>query len=128
MWVLVKVSSKWSYFIRCRIQHLCVIEMRRYSSFTLNEITIGNSSEVTRARFLAGDRLFCFISITRFSVTILQQLLACHSVETSEKCDLCKLWLQSMQLKIMEMSKAWLDIYNEGHIHQLQPGLTHKML
>ena len=34
---------------------------------------------------------------------------------------------QHKQLKTMEMSEAWPDIYNEEYIHQFQSELTHKI-
>ena len=34
---------------------------------------------------------------------------------------------QHKQVKIMKMSEAWPNIYDEGYIHQFQPELTHKI-
>ena len=63
-----KVFSKQFCFIRCRRQHLRAVEYRRYSRFTFVENTISNSSEVTRAKFLGSNELFCFISICKFGI------------------------------------------------------------
>ena len=38
-----------------------------------------------------------------------------------------ELWQQHKQLKTMEMSEAWPDIYNEGYIQEFQPETTHKI-
>ena len=40
---------------------------------------------------------------------------------TNEKSDFYELRQQQKQLKTMEMSKAWPDIFYEGYIHQFQP-------
>ena len=50
----------------CRV-HINTIKWRRYSRFFVVENTISNLSKVTRIKFLRGDRLFCFISINKFS-------------------------------------------------------------
>ena len=34
---------------------------------------------------------------------------------------------QHKQLKTMEMSEAWPDIFYEGYAHQFQPEPTHKI-
>ena len=54
------------HFIRCRRQYLCAILWRRYGRFTFVENTFSNSPKVTSAKFLASDRVFCFISISKF--------------------------------------------------------------
>ena len=43
------------------------------------------------------------------------------------KSDFYELWQQHKQLKTMEMSEAWPDIYNEGYIQEFQPETTHKI-
>ena len=53
-------------FIRYRRQHLQAAEWRRYSRFTFVENSISNLPQVLRAKFMRGDRLFCFISICKF--------------------------------------------------------------
>ena len=44
-----------------------------------------------------------------------------------QKSDIYELWQQHKQLKTMEMSETWPDIFYEGYIHQFQPGPTHKI-
>ena len=70
------------------------------------------------------------------SRTLLQRLLAClnFTLDSEDlfcwykrKNDFYELWQQHKQLKTMEMSEAWPDIYNEGFIHQFQPEPTHKI-
>ena len=61
------------------------------------------------------------------SRALLQQLLAClnFTLEAEDlyflykwkKKDFYELWLQHNQLKTMEMSEAWSDIFCEGYIH-----------
>ena len=60
------VFSKQFCCIKCRRQHLWVIEWRRYSRFTLIERTISNLPKVPRAMFWLSDGLFYFISICKF--------------------------------------------------------------
>ena len=38
-----------------------------------------------------------------------------YSVGTNKKSDFYELWQQHRQLKTMEMSEAWADIYYEGY-------------
>ena len=40
--------------------------------------------------------------------------------------ELSELWLQHKQLKTREMNEARPYIYDEGYIHQFQPGCTEK--
>ena len=61
-----KIFSKQFCFIRCRRQHLWPVEQRRYSRFTFVENTFSNLPEVTRAKFLGSNGLFCVISICKF--------------------------------------------------------------
>ena len=61
-----KMFSKQFCFIRCRRQQLWSVEQRRYSRFTFVENTISNLPDVTRAKFLGSNGLFCFISIGKF--------------------------------------------------------------
>ena len=53
-------------FIRCRRQYLWTIIWRRYGRFTFVENTFSNSFKVTSVKFLGSDRVFCFISISKF--------------------------------------------------------------
>ena len=62
----LEVLSKQLWFIRCRRQHLCPIEQRRYSRFTSVQNNICNLPKVPRATFLESEGLFCFISICKF--------------------------------------------------------------
>ena len=62
---LGKFSANNFAFIRCRGQHLWVVEQRRYNRFTFAEYTSSNSPKVLRAKFLGSDGLF-FISIYKF--------------------------------------------------------------
>ena len=61
-----KVFSKQFCFIRCRRQHLQIVEKRRYSRFAFVENTISNSPKVLRGKFSGSDGLFCCISICKF--------------------------------------------------------------
>ena len=70
------------------------------------------------------------------SETLLQQLLAFLNFNLdSEDLFFCfkrknwfyELWQQQKQLKAMEMSEAWPNIYNEEYIPQLQPEVTRKI-
>ena len=49
-----------------------------------------------------------------------------YSVDTNKKNEFYELWQQHKQ-KAVEMSEAWPDIYNEGHIHQFQHEPTLKI-
>ena len=70
------------------------------------------------------------------SRTLLQWLSAClnFTLDSEDlfcwykwKGDFYELWQQHKQLKTMEMSEAWPDIYNEGFVHQFQPEPIHKI-
>ena len=63
---LRNVFRKQFCFIRCRRQHLRVVEQRRCSRFTCVENIIGSLPKVPRAKFLGSDGLFRFISICKF--------------------------------------------------------------
>ena len=91
-----------------------------------------------RANFLVSNGLFVLLAYASLapSRTLLQWLLAClnftlesevYPFGTNEKTDLSKLWKQHKQLKTMEMSETWSDIFYEGYIHQLQPESTPKL-
>ena len=56
----------------------------------------------------------------------LLQIQKIYSVGTNDKKDFYELRQQHKQLKTIEMSEAWPDIFYEGYIHQLQPEPTHK--
>ena len=79
--------------------------------------------------------LLAYTSLTA-SRTLLQQLLAClnftlesedYPFGTNKKSDLYELWQQHKQLKTMEMSETWPDIFYERYIHQFQSEPTHKI-
>ena len=113
-----KIFSKQFCFIRCRRQHLRPVEYRRYSRFTFVENTISNPPEVTRAKFLGSNGLFCFISICKFgsfkyyfaTITSLSELYLrirrFFSLLQNEKSDFYELWQQHKQLKTMEMNET----------------------
>ena len=44
-----------------------------------------------------------------------------------KKKDFYELWQLYKQLKTMVMNEIWPAIYNEGYIHKIQPGPTHKI-
>ena len=48
------------------MQHIRMVEWRRYSGFTFVENTISNSPNVPRAKFLGSNGVFCFSSIYKF--------------------------------------------------------------
>ena len=64
--VLRKVFSKQLGFIRCKIQHVWVIEQRKYGRFTVVENTISNLPKVPRTKFLWVFGLFGSFSICKF--------------------------------------------------------------
>ena len=88
-----------------------------------------------------GRNEICFISICKFVLLayariLLQQLLAClyFTLESEElsfqykwKSDFYALWQQHKQLKTMDMSEAWPDIFYEWYIHQFQSEPTHEI-
>ena len=68
--------------------------------------------------------------------TLLKQLLACLNFTLDledlffcfkQKSNFSQLWQQHKQLKTMQMSEAWPDIYDKWYIHQLQPETTDKI-
>ena len=50
-----------------------------------------------------------------------------YYVGTNEKSDFYELWQQHKQLRTIEMSETWPDIYDEWYIHQFQPEPTLKI-
>ena len=89
-------------------------------------------------KFLGRDGLFCFSSTWKFSsfknpfamIASLSELYFRFRrfilLLQMEKNDFYEL-LQQLLLKTMELSEFWTDTYNEGYMHQFQPGLTHKI-
>ena len=68
--------------------------------------------------------------------TLLKQLPACLNFTLDledllfcfkQKNNFSQLWQQHKQLKTMQMSQAWPDIYDKWYIHQLQPETTDKI-
>ena len=104
---------------------LTVILNAGYSRFTFAENAIANLQKVPRAKHLGSDRLFCFISACKFGsfknpfamITSLPKLYFRFRkfilMEQTKKSDFYELWQLHKQLKIIEMSKAWPDTYNE---------------
>ena len=100
------------------MQKTTPLEQRRYSRFTLVEITINNSQKVPRAKFLGNDRLIYFNSICKFgnfkntfaTITSLSKLClrfgTFFSVGTNKKMNFYKLWQQHKQLKTLKMGEA----------------------
>ena len=90
-----------------------------------------------RAKFLRSDKL-CFISIYKLDSfkNPFARLLACLKWTLDSENLFClyicksnfyELWQQYNQLKTLEMSEAWPDIYDEEYIHQFQPETTPKI-
>ena len=50
-----------------------------------------------------------------------------YSVGSNERSDLYEPWQRHKQLETLEMNEAWPDIYDEGCIHQFQPGPIRKI-
>ena len=50
-----------------------------------------------------------------------------YFVGTNKKINFYELWQLHKQLKIIEMSEAGPDTYDEGYIHQFQPEPTHNI-
>ena len=46
---------------------------------------------------------------------------------TNQKNDLYEQWQQHKQVKTIEMSEGWPDIFYEGYINKFQPEPTHKI-
>ena len=109
-----------------------------YSRFIFVENTISNLPKVPRVKSLGSDGLFCFISICKFgifknpfaTITSLCEFFLRRLIllVQTKKSDFCELWQQHKQLKTMELSEAWPDIYSLGYMHQFQPEPTHKIL
>ena len=119
------------YFIRCGRQHLQMIEQKRYNQFIFAENTITYLPKVWRAKFLGSERLFCLIGICKFDsfqnpfamINSLSDLYFRFQkfillVQTKKPCS----W---KKLNTMEMSGAWLDIYNDIYIYILAPTWHH---
>ena len=76
--------------------------------------------------------LFCFISISIYNCNNYQHVLTLLQIQkiylfgTNGKTDFYDLWQQHKQLKTMEMSDAWLYVFYELYIHQLQQILLTK--
>ena len=108
---------------------------------TFVESTIGNLPKVARAKFLENDELFSFISICKFGsfknpfamITSRSELYfrfrRCILLVQKKKVISMNwfLWQQHKQLKIIEMSEAQPDTYDDEYMHQFQHDLTHKI-
>ena len=86
------------------------------------EITICISLNISRTKFVEGERLASFINPIRYVrfkirfavITSLPELNLRHSIFIPlKKGDFYKQWQQYMKLKTMEISKAWADIFAE---------------
>ena len=53
-------------------------------------------------------------------------MLKIFSVVASKSSDFYELWKQNKQLKTMQMNEAQSNVYDEGYIHQVQPGSINK--
>ena len=138
-----KVFSTQICFIRCRPQHLQPTEQSRYSRFAFLENTINYSPNILGATFLGSDEsqflgresfvLLAYASLAA-SRKLMQWLLACvnlnldseDNVGAKENSDFYELTQQHKQMKTMEMSQVWPDIYKEN-MHQFQSEPTHKI-
>ena len=122
---LEKFSASKYCFIRCRIQHLQAVEYRKYSRFTFFENTIHQKSR--KPSFWEVIQSFVLLAFARFvaSRTLLQWLVTCLNLAldadftillVKAKTDFHELWQQHKQLKIMQTSEDWPDIYDDEYI------------
>ena len=70
--------------------------------------------QVWQLQELFLQRLLACLNFTLNS----EDLFSLYKVKTS---DLYDLWQQYKQMRTIEMSEIWPDIYDEGYIHQFQP-------
>ena len=70
--------------------------------------------QVWQLQELFLQRLLACLNFTLNS----EDLFSSYKVKTS---DLYDLWQQYKQMRTIEMSEIWPDIYDKGYIHQFQP-------
>ena len=70
--------------------------------------------QVWQLQELFLQRLLACLNFTLNS----EDLFSLYKVKTS---DLYDLWQQYKQMRTIEMSEIWPDIYDKGYIHQFQP-------
>ena len=100
-------------FTGSRKQQLTLVKQRRSSRFTFVKTSISNSQIVVRAKFQGSDRLFCFISICKFSSVK-------NSFETitslSEFHFRCRLFILLVQTKAMVALPAAKNLWHEWEL------------
>ena len=86
-----------------------------------------NSNLNPLTKFTSNSRSNEFKDILPWSIPQIITKTAPISMRIVMKKQLLWTMAQHKQLKTMEMSEAWPDIYNEEYIHQFQSELTHKI-
>ena len=86
-----------------------------------------NSNLNPLTKFTSNSRSTEFKDILPWSIPQIITKTAPISMRIVMKKQLLWTMAQHKQLKTMEMSEAWPDIYNEEYIHQFQSELTHKI-